>query len=183
MVRMATPVSSLFAEGQQLLEIRRLSDCLEGRDHTCQLAIEDQRLFHFEMSIVNAWGEAERAWAKGVIEGRPALEGVSFHMASCCSHPVIESGVFQPGGKAFTRVELLEHARCNILWLKGVNKGRAVRIAVENNNYFLTPAYAHVAEPSFIASVVRDNGIHFLFDVAHAHISAHNMRMSYDTYV
>jgi len=182
MVKIATPVSHLFRDATTAMKIAAISDCLEGRDHYDNWSLQ-QKLFHFDASIVNIWDESDRMWIENVIRDEDDLELVSFHIASCCSRPVVQGRAFLPGGETFTRERLLENGAENLSWLKQLLNARPIRIALENNNYYPTEAYAHVKEPDFINQLVNDNGVLFLFDLAHAHISTHNMGSSYDGYI
>ena len=58
-----------------------------------------------------------------------------------------------------------------------------VKILIENNNYYPTKAYDIIANPNFISEIVYDNDIWFLFDQAHAEISAHNLKIEYEDYI
>jgi len=182
MVRVATPVCHLFRDAATALSIVSVSDCLEGRDHY-GIWTSQERLFHFEASIVNVWDFSDRMWVERIISERNDLELVSFHIASCCSHPVLQGIMFLPGGETFSRERLLENGAENLRWLKQLLKDRPAQIALENNNYYPTEAYSHVTEPSFIHQLVDDNDVLFLFDLAHAHISTHNMGCPYLDYV
>lgn len=182
MVKIATPVSHLFRDAATAIKIAAASDCLEGRDHYYNCSL-NQNLFHFDASIVNAWDDSDRIWIEHVINEWKDLELVSFHVASCCSHPVLRGGMFFPGGETFSRERLLENSVENLRWLRQLFKGHAVRIAFENNNYYPTAAYNHIKDPDFICQLVDDNDVLFLFDLAHAHISTHNMGSSYDDYI
>jgi uncharacterized protein (UPF0276 family) len=89
--------------------------------------------------------------------------------------------MYQPGGIQYTRKELLQNARENFRRIKSIF-GRRVDIAVENNNYYPTEAYQWVSDADFISELVFENEIFFLFDIAHAKITAHNKRINYRDY-
>ena len=103
-------------------------------------------------------------------------------MASCFDAPVIQNAVFQPGGKEYSREEMLAIARNNFIKIKSMF-GKEVKLAVENNNYYPTEAYKIVTNPDFIKTIVEENDIYFLFDIAHSKVSAHNYSVSYIDYV
>lgn len=183
MVKIVTPVSGLFCERYATAEIMALSDALEGRDHMHHVEIQWQALFHFDLNIVNRWRKKDRAWVERILGGRKHLEMVSFHISTCCSNPVPKEGIFQPGGEIFSRGQLLSNAKENLTWLKKITANRNVLIAVENNNYYPTPAYEHVTDPEFITRIVDDNKIGFLFDLAHARITVLNRALLYEPYL
>ena len=60
--------------------------------------------------------------------------------------------------------------------------GNNVDIAVENNNYYPTEAYRDVTEPEFISEIVNDNGLRFLFDMAHAKVTCFNKDINFERY-
>ena len=102
-------------------------------------------------------------------------------MASRYDAPVLVKGVYQPGGKQYSRQELLKNAKLNIMWLRSFLPEN-VLIGVESNNFYPTPAYHHITDGDFITQVVEKNAIKFLFDIAHGKITAHNKAMAYKDY-
>ena len=58
-----------------------------------------------------------------------------------------------------------------------------IEILIENNNYYPTKAYDIITDADFISNLVYDNNIGFLFDQAHAEITAHNQKIKYEEYV
>jgi uncharacterized protein (UPF0276 family) len=73
------------------------------------------------------------------------------------------------------------NAQKNFLTIKKIF-GAAIKIGMENNNYYPGEAYEDITEPEFIAAIVRDNGIEFLFDIAHAKVTCHNKKISFIDY-
>lgn len=183
MAKITTPVSDLMVDEKTADLILHSSDLMEGRDHTPDLALETQGLFHFELNLANVWDSEDRAWVEQIVNKRKILELISFHMTTCCSQPILNGIMFDPGGKMFSRAELLMNAAKNIAWLKKLIARQDIKIAVENNNYYPTPAYMHVTDSEFISQVVADNHIGFLFDLAHARITAVNRTIPYEEYL
>jgi uncharacterized protein (UPF0276 family) len=179
-VKLATPISQLLHGASD--EIVALSDCLECRDHSAESTLPRQYLFHCEKEIARPWDEKDHVYIKNVVLAKPDLRLISFHMAACCSDPVIKNGMYVPGGTMYTRDELLKFAIENIRWLKGVLPPQ-VKIAIENNNFYPTGAYQHVTDANFISEVVDRAGIRFLFDMAHAEITAWNTKVSSEDYL
>lgn len=56
-------------------------------------------------------------------------------------------------------------------------------VALENLNYFPTSSYSHVCEAEFISSVIRDNDVYMVLDIAHAVITAKNIDMDIYEYL
>ena len=103
-------------------------------------------------------------------------------MASCYDKPIIKEGKFFPGGKKYTPDEMFLNARKNFSIINEI-VGNSIKIGVENNNYYKTPAYDHIAEPNFIKKIILDNDIYLLYDLAHGVISAYNLGIEYDKYL
>jgi len=181
MLKLATPISSLFKDRQAAERIIRASDCLEYRNGDGKYRYPRQQLAHFAANIIHKWDKEERDIISSTILSKQDLELVTFHMTSAYKDAKIKNGMFQPFGRAYSRPELLSNARNNIKWLRSFLKKR-VLIGVENNNYYPTPAYRYISEGDFITQIVRDNHIRLLFDVAHARITALNKKIDYSEY-
>jgi uncharacterized protein (UPF0276 family) len=181
MPKLATPISHLFENDSYRVKITAVSDCLECRDEALADKAPNQELFHCELQPIHPFSKAHLAHLAEVKEMKPDLKLISFHAASCYDKPVIKKGRFQPGGKSFSAVEMASYFATNIKAIKNIF-GADVRLAMENNNYYQTPAYDIVTDPRFLSKLVTDNDIHFLFDIAHAKISAHNSGVTFDAY-
>ena len=115
------------------------------------------------------------------ISEKKNLKLISFHAATNCDNPVLKSGMFYSGGRDYSYLQLLDNAKRNIRLIRAIF-GLDVLIAVENNNYYPTEAYRYVAEPDFLSRLVRENGIWFVYDIAHGMITAYNKRIDYSQY-
>jgi len=114
------------------------------------------------------------------------LKLITFHMATSCTQPKLEytkikSGMFELGGYSYSKEEMLNNAKDNFKKIKDIF-GDEIKIAVENNNYYPTEAYKYITDENFISEVVNKNNIYFLFDIAHAQVTAHNKRISFEDY-
>lgn len=183
MLKLAMPISDLFNDAAVRKAIISGSYCLECRERTSESAEPRQYLFHFEKDILRPWLKSDKNAIKSVISSKDELKLITFHMEACCSKPVLKNSVFFSGGRRFRAGELIDNARKNIKWLKACLPKKDIEIAVENNNYYPTPAYKYITEPEFIARIVHENGIKFLFDLAHAKISSYNKKMPYRKYL
>ncbi len=181
MPKIVTPVSNLFKTIDSQNLIIDLSDSLECRDHTIDFNLGLPEVFHCEIQPIHTISDQEFEYLSQIRNKKKNLKLVSFHAASCYSAPVIVDGIFQPGGKRYAKGEMLNLAKQNLRRIKNIF-GKDVKIAIENNNFYATQAYEVIADPDFISSVVNDNNIHFLFDIAHAKISAHNKGVTYEFY-
>jgi uncharacterized protein (UPF0276 family) len=182
MFKIATPISHLFKSEPDARLIVSNSDCLECRDHSPQEGnIQLHELFHFEMQIIHHIDEGGFKYIEDIFRSKPQLRLASFHVASCCDRPVLIDGVFQMGGEEFGYEEMQETATRNIARIKSFMP-EGMLICIENNNYLFSPAYKHIIEAGFLNELVTKNDIYFLYDIAHAHISAINMGISFATY-
>ena len=182
MVEIATPITDFFSDPEKAEQIISLSDCLEGRDRYADSNWPNQKLFHFSGSLIWEWDEQEREFIKRTITSNQDLEFITFHLNACYHNPGIVDRMFQPNDRPYTREEMLGRARQNTRWLRTFLK-RSILIGVENNNYFPTPAYNIVTDGDFVSEVVEQNDLAFLFDIAHARITAHNRKIPYTEYL
>lgn len=181
-IEIATPISGLFDNDEVSAKIIKVSDCLECRKKTLYVEYPNQYLIHFDLNIVHSWHADRKEFIKLAISSKPELKLITFHMATSYYDPPIENGMFQPRGKSFSKKELIVNAKKNIAWLRNII-AENIAIGVENNNYYPTEAYKHVTDGDFISQIVKDNNIHFLFDLAHAKITAHNRMIDYEKYL
>jgi uncharacterized protein (UPF0276 family) len=182
MFKIATPISHLYKNEADAHLITSYSDCLECRDHSPREEnIQLHELFHFEMQIIHHIDEDGFKYIEDTFRSKPHLKLASFHVASCCDKPVLIEGVFQVGGIEYSYEELQENAARNIARIKSFMPA-GMLVCVENNNYLHSPAYKYVIEARFLNEIVTKNDIYFLYDIAHAHISAVNMGISFAEY-
>lgn len=106
----------------------------------------------------------------------PSIKYISFHTGVASRqyeyHKVIDD--------LLTKKEILKLASERIPKLKSLFSGE---IAAENLPNSLNPAKQHVCEPEFISTIVKRYKLKFLFDIAHAEVSAHNMGYSVKNYI
>jgi uncharacterized protein (UPF0276 family) len=182
MLKIATPISHLFKDSFFAQEISNYSDVLEFRDHSINYEQHLQEVFHCELQPIHKMDEKDFEYLQKVKDEKKALRLISFHIASCYDKPIIKDSVYQPGGRVYSIEEMLNFAKNNFIKIKSIF-GNEVNLAIENNNYYPTEAYKFITNPDFIKTIVEENDIHFLFDIAHAKVSAHNYSISYKDYV
>lgn len=180
-LKIATPISDLFNEKDRSSLIIKQSDCLECRDHTINSNLPKQELFHCELQPIHEFGNKEIKYLERIKLNKPDLKLISFHLASCYKNPLLNNGKFHPRGEKISRRKLISNAKSNFVIIKKIFKEN-IMIAVENNNHYNTEAYDYITSPKFISQIVNYNKINFLFDIAHAKISSHNMSLSYEEY-
>lgn len=182
MLKIATPISHLFSDPESAQDIIRASDCLECRNGSVEATYPAQEVFHCHIQPIHEMGRQEFAYLKNLARNKPDLRLITFHAASSCHEPVLKDGIFQPGGRSYERGELLENARKNLPEIKAVF-GPQVDIAIENNNFYPTPAYQWVTDAAFLSEAVYENDIFFLFDMSHARITVINRQQPYEEYL
>jgi len=181
-IKIATPISHLFNNPEDTELILSVSDCLECRDDTILENYDREELYHCELQPIHSWNDSEISFLERVVERKQFLKVISFHMASSCTNPRLIGKRFERGDVYYDREELLQNAQINFENIRSV-LGDEMRFAVENNNYFPTAAYEHIADAEFITDIVHCCNLFFLFDLAHAQISAANMNTTYSSYV
>jgi len=77
---------------------------------------------------------------------------------------------------------MLNNSIENTKWLRDI-VGKGTAIGLENNNYYPTPADDIVADGDFITKVLKKNNLFLLLDIAHAMVTAHNKKISYNQYI
>ncbi len=181
-IKIATPISHLFENGNFSSQIINLSDCLECRDHTVDKDFKRQELFHCDLQPIHKFTKEDIDSLIQIKSEKLDLKLISFHLASCYEKPKVNKGIFHPNGVKISVEELKHNAQVNISRIKEIF-GENISISVENNNYYKTEAYDYITDPDFIYSIVYDNDINFLFDISHAKISAINSDVDYDEYL
>ncbi len=182
MIKIATPVSTLFMNPDDARAIAKASDCLERRDHSVDEVYGLEELFHSELELTQPWSDAVRENVRTILKRCPDLRLLSFHSSRRCTEAKVEDGMYVLAGEVLGRERLLANARENVAWLKSAVPA-SVTIALENNNYYPVPAYDVVTDGDFLFEVVTANDIAFLFDTAHARITARNKNIDYAAYV
>lgn len=181
MLKIASPISDFFENKEHADLIMKYSDCLECRDDSFSPTLLKQELFHCELQPIHKFTKGNFKYLEKIGSNKGDLKLVTFHIASSCDKPYIKKGIFYKGGREYSEKEALSNTIINFKKLKSIFDKR-VKFAVENNNYYPTDAYKYITDASFISEVVRENGIYFLFDTAHARVTAHNKGIDYEEY-
>jgi len=185
-VKICLPVSHHFESKEKVQKLRDLDlyDFLEVRPNKIdyQEDIEKQTAFHADnIQPIHNLKDEDFKFVEKIAKNKKNLEIISFHCAWACDQ-IRETGIIAyPAGKIYTRDEMYLNTEKNTSIIKNI-LGKDVLIAIENNNFYPTPAYENVCDPSFLRDLVFDNNINFLFDNAHAKVSSHNLGVDYDDY-
>jgi hypothetical protein len=182
MHKIVTPVSHLFFNKKNAEKISKNSDHLEIRERTLNLSFKNEKFFHCDDDLTLPWSKDFKNQFEQIIKRKKYLKYITFQATRCCANAKIVNKVFIVSGKIFSRKEMLNEAKKNTQWLRK-KFGNMFRIGLENNNYYPTKAYDVIADADFISQVVRENKLFFLFDLAHAQVTASNKKINYQEYL
>lgn len=182
MHKIVTPVSHLFFNKKSAERISKNSNYLEIRERTLSLRFEKERFFHCDDDLTLPWSKDFKNKFEQLIKRKKYLKYITFQATRCCSNAKIVNKVFVLSGKVFSRKEMLKEAKKNTKWLRK-KFGNKFRIGLENNNYYPSKAYNIIADGDFISQIVRENKLFFLFDIAHAQVTAANKKINYQKYL
>ncbi len=181
-----TPISTLWNSDENIDIILKSSDSFEGRPFNNFIypkgIVSKITTFHCDIiqPIHNLTLE-DYKYVKKIVETHPNLEYISFHCAFRSKNTFSKNGIAYADGYIFSKKELINNAKQNITKLKEILGD--IKILIENNNYYPTKAYDVVTNGDFISTIVYENNIEFLFDQAHAEITAHNKKISFNSYI
>lgn len=182
MHKIVTPISHLFFNKKNAEIISRYSDHLEIRERTVDLSFDKEMFFHCDEDLTLPWSKNFKIKLEAILKKKKNLKYITFQATRCCANSKIKNKVFVLSGKKFSKNEMLKEAKKNTFWIKKKFKNR-FHIGLENNNYYPTKAYDIIADGDFISKVVRENKLFFLFDLAHAQVTASNKKINFDDYI
>ena len=180
-IQIATPFSELFKDKSIREAIIHHSDVVELRKLEQVGQIDYPSIFHSDMSLIALWSDRDRSMLSAMAHSR-SLEVISFHIASRYGQNVLRDGAFHGIGRLYSDEEMKDHAQSNVAFLRKTF-GDEYPILVENNNDLGTDAYQTITDGDFITSIVEDNDIHFLWDIAHSEITAINRHIDHEDYL
>tara|TARA_Y100000385_G_C13031786_1_gene611087 strand:- start:189 stop:989 length:801 start_codon:yes stop_codon:yes gene_type:complete len=186
MININTPISTLWDSDKNRKIIFNNSNSFEGRPFNNFIypegVIDKITTFHCDIiQPIHNLSSEDYKYVKKIVELHPNLEYISFHCAFRSKNTFSKKGIAYPNGYIFSKKELISNAKQNITKLKEILGD--IKILIENNNYYPTKAYGIVTNGDFISTIVYENNIEFLFDQAHAEITAHNKKISFNSYV
>lgn len=152
---------------------------LEFKDVHNTFATSLPSLFHSNFGIVQ---DDFVEWFRSSL---PILRNLDVRLFSLDCGPAsrrtsVEEYYFVSESEALSRDAVLELMRER---LSGVRDALTVPLGVENLNYVPTDAYSHVCEPGFIGQVVADNDVGLVLDLAHAVVTAENIKRDVLSYL
>ena len=181
MIFIATPLSTLFKNKNNIKKILKYSDCLEGRENEETINNVGIKLIHFDIDLHKKFTLNEKREIIKLTKNKK-LELITFQISSDYYRPHLINNKYYPFGKKIHKKYIYINLRLNIDWLKkNINKN--CKIGVENNNYYATGAYDLTTSSKFISDIVRKFNLLFLFDYSHAKITSFNLNIPFNKYL
>jgi len=183
MTKISLPISHLFDDEENIKILQGSYDCLETRPRSLKSNLEKQEIFHADnIQPIHELSDQDFNFIKEV-KNKKGLQAVSFHCSSRCKNPEKKDGIFQIGNNStvYSRSEMILNSKKNIQAIRKI-LGENIALLIENNNFFPSAAYDIVVDPMFLNEIVEANDMEFLFDSAHAKVSAHNLGVNYIEY-
>ena len=182
MHKIVTPVSHLFFNKKNAEKISKHSAFLEIRYRTINLKFQNEKFFHCDEDLTLPWSIKLKKNLEQILKKKKNLRYLTFQSTRCCADEKLHEKIFRLSGKKFNKIEMLNQGKKNTLWLRQ-KFGDNFIIGLENNNYYPTKAYDIITDAGFISQVVRENNLFFLFDLAHAQVTASNQNVNYEKYL
>ena len=175
-----TPISHLCEE-KAFFEVVLKYGELEVRDSSEFKGYERfVSMYHSELELTQKWSLEEKRKIIYFIQKFPNLKGLSFHVVTRYPSYQIIQGVAHGQDIPMQEETLLQNAEINVNWLK--EKLPRLILMIENNNDLGSDAYKIVTDANFLNKLVSSNNINFLYDHAHAMISAYNQKINFRKY-
>ncbi len=183
--KIATPVSHLTRDQSTLIKLRNVSDCMEMRPGTLDVA-SNEEVYHCDSIQINhVMSDHSLEHLVNVSKNAANLKLIAFHCATNCDAPVLIGRKFGMGGHMYNRSDMIYNVMKNIDMIRK-NIRSDISLAVENNNYYKTEwqnPYDTVTDAEFISDITEAANIEFLFDTSHAAVTAANRGIPYETYI
>jgi dTDP-4-amino-4,6-dideoxy-D-galactose acyltransferase len=177
----ATPVSHHFENRELGSKLVEFSDALELRDRGPSPPPDaGPFIYHSEVDATSDLSD-EKISQFIDVKDRYEPELVSLHLATRYQEAIIEDGRYVGVGNPYDRDTLSRRVQQTVEATREIFND--IPILLENNNHLGTDAYDVVTDPSFIEDVVTVANAEFLFDIAHAKISARTTHTDIDEYI
>jgi len=177
-VKIAIPVSHLFQKPTlPIIEILNLADVLEIKDprESLFLPLEKEKVFHWN------FGLCENEFIEKFTLVGLYLQKNNIKLFSCDLGPssVLRKGTY-PLSAILKPDDIYKQSELSLNYIRKFYHGP---IALENYNYFPTGLYEHVCNPFFITEFLDKFDLGLILDLAHASISAFNLKVDFKDYL
>ena len=97
MKKLLTPISHLFKEQSSALkDIIKTSDCLEARERTFNLRLDNTTHYHIDFDLNIGLTEDQKNFLNENVKNRESIVCVTFQAARDCERVKLEKGIYQP---------------------------------------------------------------------------------------
>jgi uncharacterized protein (UPF0276 family) len=176
--RLALAVSHQFARPsldiQKLISLAAVLE-IKTLPEPVWLPTEMERVFHW------GYGLVEEGFTKAFDKIADYLKARGISLFSCDLGPaaIRRQGIL-PLSATLKPQKIMQKAEKALLYVRSNYNGK---VAVENYNYFPTGLYEHICRPDFIGQFLEKYELGLVLDLAHAAISAWNLRLNFSTYL
>jgi hypothetical protein len=179
MTRICLPLSDLLEKNTRLgQELLALADVLEFRQPRTAPHIPDKpQVFHWGYGLVQT--EFSTTFQKAGLGEFLAQSGCrlfSFDLGPACR----KSKYIMPTSRVLRAAEILD---ISARTLDDVRRAYDGALAAENYNYYPTGMYEHVCRPDFIGRFLERMDLGLVLDIAHAVVSADNLKLDRMAYI
>ena len=177
MIRVCLPLSHQLEPGLHP-ELLSWVDVLEyRRPETFRIDFSGPKVFHWGLGLVQEdFIPAFTAQGLGEFLKICRAELFSFDLGPACRRNLFTlplSPTLTPDEIKIDSAKALDHIR----------KSFAGPLAAENYNYYPTGLYEHICRPDFMADFLAEFDLGLVLDLAHAAVSAQNLKLDLETYV
>jgi uncharacterized protein (UPF0276 family) len=183
MINISTPVSTFFNDYKFAEMIMKHSDSLEGRPFNVDKNFRmRQETFHCDVvQPIHKMKRSEFDFIEKIVETKPGLNVISFHCATSAKNIIEKNGIYQTSDEKYSKQEMYDNCFENVEKIRSIVGN--IELLIENNAYYPTNAYDYVTDGRFLSKLIFDTGLDgFLFDTAHAQVTAYNKGITYEEY-
>ena len=179
--RLLTPISHLFLNESDGEQISFESDCLEARERTCHLRLENTTHYHIDFDINIGLTEDQLDFLREEVKERETIQTLTFQASKDCEEVELLNYAYVPKSRILSIEEQVNNAKRSKKQIEDI-VGTDRNIGFENNNYYATGAYSICTSHELLRRLIEDVDYDWLFDVAHAIVTCTNQKISFNEY-
>ena len=181
-IKLVTPISHLFNNYEDGIEIQSFSDQLEARERTCKLRFKNTTHYHIDFDLNLGLKESQKDFLRSHVRDRKEITNLTFQLTRDTEEFDIKNGKGFPKGNFIDRTEQLKRSKISVKEIRDI-VGSDRSIGIENNNFYDTGAYEIATSSDFINQVIKETNTHLLLDIAHAKITCQNKNLNFKNYI
>ena len=183
MIKILTPISHLFSENPENARmISASSDYLEARERTAQLRLSNTSHYHIDFDLNLGITEEQKTFLHLHVKDRSNITHLTFQAARDCHDADLINGMYMPKSPPLSLSEQVNITKKSIREIRDI-VGSDRKIGIENNNYYPTGAYDVSTSLEYLLEVLSIKDLHLLLDIAHAKVSAFNLKVELNEYI